>query len=207
MTAMNLILLGLDTYLAHSISGTIRPGEWIPIIFGPVAGVLLLVAGLIAISSAASGKSDRLAGMFSQHRRWGVRLVLSSPPGDPDHRSGRTANHCPGADLCPAAAGSINFCIGGSAGHQRSLGRRPGRQRHPAAVWGFTAAHASAQNTRLFLAGRIVYFGNPAFKRPRSCPHEFRKPLAVAADRCRSLCYLLLPSPWARMSGWIAAIC
>jgi hypothetical protein len=49
MTALNLILLGLDTYLAHSISGTIRPGEWIPIIFGPVAGVLLLLAGLIAL--------------------------------------------------------------------------------------------------------------------------------------------------------------
>lgn len=48
MTALNFMLLGLDTYLAHSISGTIRPGEWIPIIFGPIAGVLLLLAGLIA---------------------------------------------------------------------------------------------------------------------------------------------------------------
>ena len=49
MAAFNLIMLGVDTYLAHSISGTIRPGEWIPIIFGVSAGVLLLVAGLIAI--------------------------------------------------------------------------------------------------------------------------------------------------------------
>lgn len=49
MTALNEILLGVDTYLAHSISGTIRVGEWIPIIFGPVAGVILLVAGLIAM--------------------------------------------------------------------------------------------------------------------------------------------------------------
>jgi hypothetical protein len=39
----------VDTYLAHSISGTIRAGEWIPIIFGPVAGVLLLIAGLVAL--------------------------------------------------------------------------------------------------------------------------------------------------------------
>jgi hypothetical protein len=39
----------VDTYLAHSISGTIRAGEWIPIIFGPVAGVLLLIGGLIAL--------------------------------------------------------------------------------------------------------------------------------------------------------------
>lgn len=49
MMAVNEIFLGVDTYLAHSISGTIRPNEWIPIIFGPIAGVLLLVAGLIAL--------------------------------------------------------------------------------------------------------------------------------------------------------------
>jgi hypothetical protein len=49
MVAMNEFVLGLDTYLAHDISGTIRGGEWVPIIFGPIAGVLLLVAGLIAI--------------------------------------------------------------------------------------------------------------------------------------------------------------
>ena len=49
MAAMNEIILGTDTYLAHSISGTIRNGEWVPIIFGPIAGILLLVAGLIAL--------------------------------------------------------------------------------------------------------------------------------------------------------------
>lgn len=49
MAAINEIFLGIDIYLAHSISGTIVPNEWIPIIFGPIAGVLLLVAGLIAL--------------------------------------------------------------------------------------------------------------------------------------------------------------
>jgi hypothetical protein len=49
MAAINLIFLGVDIYLAHSISGTIVPYEWIPIIFGPIAGVALLVAGLIAL--------------------------------------------------------------------------------------------------------------------------------------------------------------
>lgn len=49
MTALNEILLGLDTYMAHSIGGTIRSGEWVPIIFGPSAGGLLLLAGLIAM--------------------------------------------------------------------------------------------------------------------------------------------------------------
>jgi hypothetical protein len=49
MTAINEIFLGIDIYLAHSISGTIVPNEWIPIIFGPLAGVLLLFSGLIAV--------------------------------------------------------------------------------------------------------------------------------------------------------------
>jgi hypothetical protein len=49
MAATNEIFLGIDIYLAHSISGTIVPKEWIPIIFGPIAGVVLLVAGLIAL--------------------------------------------------------------------------------------------------------------------------------------------------------------
>jgi hypothetical protein len=49
LAAVNEFFLGLDIYLAHSISGTIVPNEWIPIIFGPTAGVLLLLAGILAI--------------------------------------------------------------------------------------------------------------------------------------------------------------
>lgn len=49
MLALNELLLGLETYLAHSISGTIMPKEWIPIIFGPVAGICLVLAGVLAI--------------------------------------------------------------------------------------------------------------------------------------------------------------
>ncbi|MFN2174377.1 MAG: hypothetical protein ACK2U3_00290 [Anaerolineales bacterium] len=49
MAALNLILLGLETLIAHLISGSIVQNEWIPIIFGPVAGVLLLLAGLLAV--------------------------------------------------------------------------------------------------------------------------------------------------------------
>jgi hypothetical protein len=47
--AVNMLFLGVDTYLAHSTSGAIRSFEWIPIIFSPVAGILLLVAGFIAL--------------------------------------------------------------------------------------------------------------------------------------------------------------
>lgn len=49
LAAVNEFFLGLDIYLAHNVSGTIVPNEWIPIIFGPVAGALLLFAGLIAL--------------------------------------------------------------------------------------------------------------------------------------------------------------
>ena len=49
IAATNQIFLGVDIYFAHLLSGTIVAREWIPIIFGPFAGVLLLFAGLIAI--------------------------------------------------------------------------------------------------------------------------------------------------------------
>jgi hypothetical protein len=49
MAAINLMFLGLDTYLAHLISGTVRPREWIPVLFGPTGGIVLLVAGVIAL--------------------------------------------------------------------------------------------------------------------------------------------------------------
>jgi len=49
MAAVNEVFLGVDIYLAHSISGTITAREWIPIIFGPSAGALLLLAGLISL--------------------------------------------------------------------------------------------------------------------------------------------------------------
>lgn len=55
MAAINEIFLGIDIYLAHLLSGTIVLREWIPIIFGPIAGILLLLAGWI------SSKNYRLA--------------------------------------------------------------------------------------------------------------------------------------------------
>jgi hypothetical protein len=48
MAAVNLLFLSFDIYLAHNLNGTIRFREWIPIIFGVVAGILLLLSGLIA---------------------------------------------------------------------------------------------------------------------------------------------------------------
>src|SRR3972149_148854 len=48
MAAANEFFLAVDIYLAHNISGTIARYEWIPIVFGPIAAVLLLLAGLLA---------------------------------------------------------------------------------------------------------------------------------------------------------------
>lgn len=48
MAAFNELLLGVETYIAHLISGTIVPYEWIPIIFGPAAAIFLLLAGILA---------------------------------------------------------------------------------------------------------------------------------------------------------------
>lgn len=48
IAAVNELFMGLDTYLAHGLNGTIRWNEWIPIIFGSAAGIVLLFAGLLA---------------------------------------------------------------------------------------------------------------------------------------------------------------
>jgi hypothetical protein len=49
LAAVNELFLGVDTYLAHGANLTIRPDEWIPIVFGLVAGAFLLLAGLLAL--------------------------------------------------------------------------------------------------------------------------------------------------------------
>ena len=49
MAAINQLFIGVDIYLAHNITGGIKPNEWIPIIFGVLAGFLLLLSGIIAI--------------------------------------------------------------------------------------------------------------------------------------------------------------
>lgn len=102
MAAINEIFLGIDIYLAHNISGTITTYEWIPIIFGPIAGITLLVAGVIALkqrplatllatlillSSTAVGL---LGTYFHLHRavlpsgpageQFTVRLIVWGPP-------------------------------------------------------------------------------------------------------------------------------
>jgi len=49
LAAVSEALSGVDAWLAHSASGALRGPEWVPAIFGPLAGGALLVAGLIAL--------------------------------------------------------------------------------------------------------------------------------------------------------------
>jgi hypothetical protein len=89
MAATNEIFLGIDTYLAHSISGTIRPYEWIPIIFGPIAGALLLLAGLIAlrrrplatIIATVTLLVSIAVGLLGAYFHWARAILPSGPPG------------------------------------------------------------------------------------------------------------------------------
>ena len=48
LVAVNELFLGLDTYLVHGANGTIRFNEQIPIYFGVISGIILLIAGILA---------------------------------------------------------------------------------------------------------------------------------------------------------------
>ena len=49
LTALMLVLVGVDIYFAHDLDAVIKPNEWIPIIFSPVAGLVLFFAGWISL--------------------------------------------------------------------------------------------------------------------------------------------------------------
>lgn len=49
MVALNLAFLGLDILLAHGMNGNIRTNEMVPIVFGPAAALVLVIAGLISL--------------------------------------------------------------------------------------------------------------------------------------------------------------
>jgi len=48
VVTLNLLFLGLDTWIAHLENGTIVPRERIPIVFGFAGGFILFIAGLLA---------------------------------------------------------------------------------------------------------------------------------------------------------------
>lgn len=46
--ALNEVIMGLETYLAHVLNGTLRWNEWIPVIGGPLMGAALLLSLALA---------------------------------------------------------------------------------------------------------------------------------------------------------------
>lgn len=49
LVAFNMFAIGIETYLAHLISGGIKPGEAIPVVFGPLAGITVAVALFVRV--------------------------------------------------------------------------------------------------------------------------------------------------------------
>ena len=49
LTAFMLVLVGVDIYFAHLLDAVIKPFEWIPIIFSPLAGIGMFIAGWISL--------------------------------------------------------------------------------------------------------------------------------------------------------------
>lgn len=54
LVAFTEIGTGIETYLAHLISGTVKPAEMIPVFFGPTAGVILLIALFMRLRRGAT---------------------------------------------------------------------------------------------------------------------------------------------------------
>ena len=90
IAAINELLLGLETYIAHLTSGTILPKEWIPIIFGPTAGVLLILIGLLAFRNRPLANvlaslvfiASIVVGLLGAYFHFTRAILPAAPPGD-----------------------------------------------------------------------------------------------------------------------------
>lgn len=88
--AVNLLMLGLDHYLAHLMDWTIKPYEWIPIIYGPIAGVVVLAAGLLAMRKRTFASlvvslvmlSAVVIGVLGTTYHLNYSVQLNAPPGE-----------------------------------------------------------------------------------------------------------------------------
>lgn len=90
LLAFNELMLGVETYIAHLISGTIVPYEWIPILFGPIACVLLLLAGFMALRRRTLATvlatlvflSSIVVGLLGAYFHLVRAILPNAPPGD-----------------------------------------------------------------------------------------------------------------------------
>jgi hypothetical protein len=90
MMAANELFLAFDILLAHSISGSITGREWIPILFGPIAGILLLAAGWLAMArrdqasliATAVFLASILVGLLGAYFHFVRAILPAAPPGE-----------------------------------------------------------------------------------------------------------------------------
>ena len=92
LVAINMIGIGLETYLAHLISGSIKPAESIPVYFGPAAGIAILAILFKGIRSPQRATYERMAilgisalsvvvGILGTSFHWERALAPSNIPG------------------------------------------------------------------------------------------------------------------------------
>jgi len=116
MAATNEIFLGVDIFFAHQISGSIVGAEWIPILFGPIAGILLLGAGALAprhrdvatLFANAVFVASIVVGLMGAYFHLHYALLPSAPAGE------RVT-----VDLlvwAPPLLGPLTFCLVGLIG-------------------------------------------------------------------------------------------
>ncbi len=85
--AVTMLFLALDTYVSHLAGGVVRGAEWVPVLFGVPAGVILLAAGLVSVRSrkiavpvaALVYLGSVAVGVAGAYFHW-VRLVVPSLP-------------------------------------------------------------------------------------------------------------------------------
>ena len=90
MAAMNEFFLAVDIYLAHSISGNITSREWIPIVFGPLAALAWILAGLLALRRRETASviasviflASIAVGLLGTYFHFIRGILPSGPPGE-----------------------------------------------------------------------------------------------------------------------------
>ncbi|MEZ4736740.1 MAG: hypothetical protein R3E79_57400 [Caldilineaceae bacterium] len=186
MAAINEFFLGLDTYLAHQESGTIVPREWIPILFGIVAGGLLLIAGLVALRYRALASVIATLTLLASI---GVGLLGAyfhlARAAQPFAPSGQRLT----LDLlvwAPPVLGPMAFAMVGILGISAAwIEAPPGSG--SLVLWGPAAPIALQQNACLFLHCRHGAGSSARQQCIRPCPHRFSGLWRLVGHRCRYL--------------------
>jgi hypothetical protein len=90
LAAVSLAGSGFDAYMAHRAEGTVRGAEWVPAIFGPLAGLALLAAGLLAyrrrtmasITATTVFGASVVVGLIGAWLHFQRAILPSAPPGE-----------------------------------------------------------------------------------------------------------------------------